>query len=48
MDGEAGVLVQAVMSIQTIIERDPLSHEKVYTSHLVIKHVYLTIFRTHA
>ncbi|KAL1218591.1 AP3-complex subunit beta-A [Cardamine amara subsp. amara] len=29
MDGEAGVLVQAVMSMQTIIERDPLSHEKV-------------------
>ncbi|CAN7095092.1 unnamed protein product [Brassica rapa subsp. narinosa] len=29
VDGEAGVLVQAVMSIQTIIERDPLSHEKV-------------------
>ncbi|KFK34797.1 hypothetical protein AALP_AA5G194300 [Arabis alpina] len=29
VDGEAGMLVQAVMSIQTIIERDPLSHEKV-------------------
>ncbi|CAH2064048.1 unnamed protein product [Thlaspi arvense] len=29
VDEEAGVLVQAVMSIQTIIERDPLSHEKV-------------------
>ncbi|EOA23428.1 hypothetical protein CARUB_v10016611mg [Capsella rubella] len=29
VDGEAGVLVQAVMSIQTIIERDPHSHEKV-------------------
>ncbi|CAH8268711.1 unnamed protein product [Arabidopsis lyrata] len=29
VDGEAGVLVQAVMSIQTIIERDPLRHEKV-------------------
>ncbi|KAJ0246924.1 AP3-complex subunit beta-A [Hirschfeldia incana] len=29
VDGEAGVLVQAVMSIQTIIEQDPLSHEKV-------------------
>ncbi|VYS60484.1 unnamed protein product [Arabidopsis thaliana] len=28
-DGEAGVLVQAVMSIQTMIERDPLRHEKV-------------------
>ncbi|XP_010531889.1 PREDICTED: AP3-complex subunit beta-A [Tarenaya hassleriana] len=29
MDGEAAVLVQAVMSVQTIIEQDPLSHEKV-------------------
>ncbi|CAN8279442.1 unnamed protein product [Cochlearia groenlandica] len=29
MEGEAGVLIQAVMSIETIVERDPLSHEKV-------------------
>ncbi|ESQ44908.1 hypothetical protein EUTSA_v10010081mg [Eutrema salsugineum] len=29
VDGDAGVLVQAVMSIQTIIELDPLCHEKV-------------------
>ncbi|CAA7060359.1 unnamed protein product [Microthlaspi erraticum] len=29
VDEEAGVLVQAVMSIQTIIERDPITHEKV-------------------
>ncbi|XP_024927490.1 AP3-complex subunit beta-A isoform X2 [Ziziphus jujuba] len=29
MDGEAGVLIQAIMSIKSIIRQDPLSHEKV-------------------
>ncbi|XP_021910537.1 AP3-complex subunit beta-A [Carica papaya] len=28
-DGEAGVLVQAILSIKTIIKQDPLGHEKV-------------------
>ena len=30
IDGEANVLVQAIMSIKSIIRQDPLSHEKVY------------------
>ncbi|KAF3433695.1 hypothetical protein FNV43_RR24798 [Rhamnella rubrinervis] len=29
VDGEAGVLIQAVMSIKSIIRQDPLGHEKV-------------------
>ncbi|XP_075671235.1 AP3-complex subunit beta-A isoform X2 [Castanea sativa] len=29
VDGEAGVLIQAIMSIQSIIKQDPPSHEKV-------------------
>jgi AP-3 complex subunit beta len=42
-DGEAGVLVQAVMSIQTMIERDPLRHEKVHTYHPLTAHLIRTI-----
>lgn len=30
VDGEANVLVQAIMSMKSIIKQDPLSHEKVY------------------
>lgn len=30
MEGEAGVLVQAILSIKSIIRQDPLSHEKVF------------------
>ena len=29
VDGEAGVLIQAIMSIKSIIKQDPPSHEKV-------------------
>ncbi|KAK9683311.1 hypothetical protein RND81_10G131100 [Saponaria officinalis] len=29
LDGEAGILIQAVMSIKAIISRDPLTHDKV-------------------
>lgn len=29
VEGEAGVLIQAIMSIRSIIKQDPPSHEKV-------------------
>lgn len=29
-DGEAGILVQALISIKSIINLDPLCHEKVF------------------
>lgn len=32
IDGEAGILIQAIMSIKSIINQDPPGHEKVYLS----------------
>lgn len=30
VDGEADILIQAIMSIKSIIQQDPPSHEKVF------------------
>lgn len=31
VDGEANMLIQAIMSIKSIIQKDPPSHEKVFS-----------------
>lgn len=31
VDGEANILIQAIMSIKSIIQKDPPSHEKVFS-----------------
>lgn len=41
VEGEANILIQAIMSIKSIVQRDPPSHEKVVSVFLLsCWHVY--------
>jgi hypothetical protein len=42
-NGEAGILIQAIMSIKSIITQDPPTHEKVYCSFPFLAYLPLTV-----
>lgn len=43
-DGESGVLIQAILSIKSIVKQDPPSHEKVYFSFSNLAELHLSVY----